>query len=206
MITTQYEQERFDKTNPTRLYSLRCMGRSRRHRFINRHGSCNHTGPHTNCRCASTSLSYLSYYMAQRKGVYIDFGCGDSPDAAIASDAGHYAYALDLVPPSESYQPSTIYNLGRFFKGDITGNMNNFGSGFADYASCHAVISLMRPYERIDFYHNVLSILRHGGLFAFTINQLRDGWKCNTSEECRVMQEIGFRFKHKGTTPLAYKP
>lgn len=107
-------------------------------------------------------------------GAYLDLGCGDSPDALIMQGAGFAAQGVDLFPPRE---PNEI-----FIKSDVVERIP-FSDGAIDLISSQAMLDLIEPVAREQFFREVNRVLKVGGIFACYIQWLQSGWGFDLQEE-----------------------
>lgn len=129
----------------------------------------------------STSLRYLIHSDMQEgknKGeAYIDFGCGESPERFIAQQLGYQSVGMDLFPPIFVEQ-----DVKSFIVGDIAEPLP-FADYTFSYATCHAVIALLKPEERAPFYSEVYRCLKIGGVFVLTGTDLKNGYGFDLATE-----------------------
>lgn len=220
--TFTYPIQRFDRhaiaagKKYWQINGLRQCGRKRREIFNRQYGTpgacVNHYRHWSDgCRCGSSSLRALYLGHSSRpRGVYVDLGCGDSADSAIAMESKHFAFSVDLLPPSPTGSEYYIHDPGLFIQGDIAERIP-FGDSFVDYASCHAVIDLIETEARPNFYAEVFRILKPGGWFAMSLQALVGGYGSNIHGEKSRAREAGFiRYRHNvpggGSTLLFGKP
>lgn len=206
------ERGKFDKERVLKhgtaasMSGIRCMGRKRREWFHDRgRGGCP-DATHQYCKCGSSSLHTLMLGEFDRRGIYVDLGCGDSADAWVAQSIGFASFGVDLAPPSRSVKtPELRQAEPTFFRADMTREIPIY-SGTVGYASCHAVIDLMRPEERESFYREVLRVLEPGSMFAFTIVRLVQGFGFSLGEEIRRMVAVGFNYECEMRGRAVWKP
>lgn len=119
---------------------------------------------HVSCY-GSSALCWLGHdfrSLRERDGneVFIDLGCGNSPDALVATDLGYQSYAFDLFPPRSQYlddlpfMPADV--VERIPLDDLT----------VDFAISQAMIDLVPLNERAAFYREVDRVLKVGGVFT----------------------------------------
>lgn len=142
----------------------------------------------------SPSLRYL--YNGLRAGdnageEYIDFGCGESADRFIAHRLGYNSTGMDLFPPifveQETKSPA-------FVAGDIAEPLP-FADFTFTYATCHAVIALLKPDERANFYREVFRCLKIGGTFVLNGLELKNGYGFDLGDEKeRLLHSTDFEY------------
>lgn len=206
-MTTQHNWEVFDKSmllnrapfdrktfNPNECTSdkksldvLRTQGRTRLYGYENWHprNSDRHSVDDPARCCGSTALKNLHLTRAKRGDVFLDLGCGDSPDALIAKKYGYSALAFDLF---ESQLPSSV-----FIQHDIVEDWPKSQKGQIAIVSCQAMIDLVTPDERERLYRNVFNGLRDDGLFSLYGVNLHCGYGFNAHVEIQRIRKIGFR-------------
>ena len=110
----------------------------------------------------------------------LDLGCGESGDYRIARHYGLRAYRVDLFPPSttEFFVQADVLDLP-------------FTNESIDGAACHAVLSLLAPFDRWNFYEEVARILKPDGLFSMTPYSLADGFSVKTKIEREKCESNG---------------
>lgn len=103
-----------------------------------------------------------------RGDVLLDIGCGDSNDRIIAAKRGIVAYGVDIYAP-----------LNRSLNALVSADARRlpFGSATVDAAISQAMVSLIPPDERYDFYLEVARVLKPQGWFSIIFYTLVDGWK-----------------------------
>lgn len=205
MITSQHNWEVFDKSvllnrapfdrktfNPSNsvdrrsLDTLRTQGRTRLYGFQNWHQtSSKHFADDPIRCCGSSALKYLHLSRAKRGDVFLDLGCGDSPDSLIAKKYGYSALAFDLF---DSQLPSSV-----FIKHDIVEDWPKSQEGKIAIVSCQAMIDLVHPDEREQLYLNVFKGLRPDGLFSLYGVNLHCGHGFNAHVEIQRIRKVGFR-------------
>lgn len=133
-------------------------------------------------------------------GVFVDCGCGDSPEVFMANDLGMTGYGLDLMPlmskqtsnhkPLAKQEYEKRHNV-KFFQKDVCENWNMLEQ--ADVVHSNAMISLMSLDDRKLFYKNVFDNLKNGGLFVIGFIKLTNGYDYDTSVEVNLLKEAGFK-------------
>lgn len=121
--------------------------------------------------------------------VLVDVGCGDSNDRFIAAQEGITAYGVDLFPPLERSAES-------FVRADI--RRLPFADNSVSAIICQAVVALIPPDERQDFYAELARILKPDGWLSVLIQPLTDGWKIILSDEVQRIADSGFHSEHGG--------
>lgn len=152
---------------PKGLYVLRNVGHWR---WFN---SCGWTG---NNPAPSTGMSMAWRY--KKSGVFLDAGCGHSPDAAVAVRWGFKsAIKVDLWEPywremgCVSFRDRLEQIDGpkvRFIQGDICKLTDYVEPNSVDLINCHAVVDLLSADDRHLFYCEAYDALREGGVLAVT--------------------------------------
>lgn len=134
-------------------------------------------------------------------GVFLDAGCGNSPDALIATLTGYQkAYKVDLFPPtyyaSISYWPKLEFDAEEkrkeveYIKGDIC-EFVPLEDNSVDTIVCSAVLDLVKPGDRILFYQQAYRLLKPGGLLSVYMVFLKNGYGYNDSA-MDVPLSVGF--------------
>ncbi len=138
-------------------------------------------------RQGKSSASLLPLLHQLPKGATVlDLGCGESGDYHIARQRGLYAYRLDLFPPS-----TTEY----FIQADA---MNlPFANRSVDGVLCHAMLSLLAPFDRWNFYEEVARVLKPDGLFSMTPYDLADGFPVKANIERKKCESNGLHWVNR---------
>jgi hypothetical protein len=121
------------------------------------------------------------------RGVFVDFGAGDSGDAAYAKKHGLTAYEVDLFPRSKD-APSFVNRI----IADIAEHVP-LSSESVDGAVCQAVIDLIEPLARFDFYLEAHRLLKLGAPLSIQFQSLAHGWGVNIKDEVTALRRAGFR-------------
>jgi len=142
---------------------------------------------------ASPSLRYLleaAMWKRQNAGeAYIDFGCGESADRFIVAKYGYQGFGMDLFPPLFVEQ-----DTGAFIKGDIAEPLP-FADHTFTYATCHAVIALLKPEERAPFYREAYRCMKIGGRFVLCGQHLKNGYGFDLeTERMRLLESTEFEY------------
>lgn len=103
-----------------------------------------------------------------RGDVLLDIGCGDSNDRIIAAKRGITAYGVDIYAPLNRSLNALVSTDARRLP---------FGPATVDAAISQAMVSLIPPDERYDFYLEVARVLKPQGWFSIIFHTLVDGWK-----------------------------
>ena len=142
--------------------------------------------------CGSSALKALyneSFLDLKARGVtdevYIDIGCGESPDTLIARSVGYKAFAVDLFAPL----PSSMLER-RFIHADALALP--FDDWSADYITSQAVIDLVPPDDRMSFYREACRVLKIGGVFSMTGAVLRCGYGYKQGIENQRARDLPF--------------
>jgi SAM-dependent methyltransferase len=207
----KYEMsQRFDRAtfspdgNPVHaaiLRRLRKPGRGRRWWFGLRGDGWRFHFPHHRGCCASAGLHALDLH-ARAPGVYVDLGCGDSADAAVAAEQGHTTFGVDLFPPAPGdVRPEDV---AQFRQGDVARRIP-FPGDFINYATSQAVIALIEPEARVGFYAEVHRTLAPGGLFALNGLHLANGYGFDRAAERRRCKIAGLEYVDYRTTVMIFK-
>lgn len=112
--------------------------------------------------------------------IVIDAGCGESGDYRIARHNGLRSFRLDLFPPSTSEH---------FIQADAL--KLPFGRQTVDGVINHAMLSLIAPFDRWQFYEEVARVLKPGGLLSTTPYDLADGFQIKTAIENNRAFDLG---------------
>lgn len=112
---------------------------------------------------------------------FIDFGRGESGDRFWVQTWGYESFGIDLFPPIFINQDTHGFHVG-----DIAEPLT-FPDYYFTYATCHAMISLLKPKERIDFYKEAYRVMKIGGKFALSGLHLKNGYDFDLNEELRKL-------------------
>lgn len=131
---------------------------------------------------ASSAYAALTGKLS-RGSVLLDIGCGDSNDRFIALSRGVTSYGVDLFPP-----------IKRATRGFVRADARRlpFGVAMFDAAVCQALIALIPPDDRFEFYLEVGRVLKPGGWLALSVYPLTDGWRVKREEESQRIFTAGF--------------
>lgn len=110
-----------------------------------------------------------------RNGFFLDLGCGDSPDALIAHNAGFTACGIDLFPP-------TADSGGFMIRADVAEHIP-MNDASQDVIISQAMLDLIEPTARLSFFREVDRVLKPGGAFFCYIQWLQSGWGFDLKEE-----------------------
>ncbi len=109
----------------------------------------------------SSTMWMASKHLGSKKGVLLDAGCGEGPDADIALNIGfEKAYCMDMFKIKSKTK-------GEFIKGDITKKIP-LENDSVDVVLSHWVLPLLRDDERLGFYKEVFRILKPNGHLVYT--------------------------------------
>jgi SAM-dependent methyltransferase len=132
---------------------------------------------------------------ANKGEAYIDFGCGESADRFIAWRLGVRTIGMDLFPPLFTDQEKLA---SPFIVGDIAEPLPFADFSFS-FATCHAVISLLKPSERAGFYKEAYRCMKIGGLFVLCGLNLKNGYSFDLAEEReRLLKSTDFEYERGG--------
>lgn len=183
LLDVRFDRKRFDPERDyddrTILNLLRANGRSRL-----RHIAGNWRGYRD---VHSTALRELC--LQHGNGRFVDLGAGDSGDCVMANRLGYEAIAFDLFPRSKEADeyPWTEYVIGDVVESIAVPDQS------VDFAVCQAVIDLIEPVARPQFYANVRQVMKPKGLFSMSFYKLRHGWGYDQQREKKMICATGFR-------------
>jgi SAM-dependent methyltransferase len=189
-INQKFDRKSFDplsnSIHDSILGHLRKCGYNRHRWYNNRHSPHAQHGPrHYNC-CCSPSLRALDLpekpYLSD---VYLDIGCGDSADFSIVAGWGWESYGLDLIPPRIKAE------RGDFIQSDACDGLP-FPDYSISYVTCHAMIALVKPEERLSLYEDVYRVMKYGGVFVLSGIELRNGYGFDVRTERERVLSAGF--------------
>jgi len=147
-------------------------------------------------------------YKRIKDGVVLDAGCGMSPDVNICIRTGFKkAYAMDLIDLKHFHRSKVSFpRVGvEFIQGDFVEKIP-LHKRSVDLVISQAVLDLVEPESRPDFYENVYNILKKGGLFAVFFQSLKHGHGFIFKNEVEQIKAHGFkRLKGCGTSVLFSK-
>jgi SAM-dependent methyltransferase len=115
----------------------------------------------------------------------LDVGCGDSGDRREAVSNGLRAVGIDLYPPSLSWLKEN------FVQADAGADFP-FPDATFDGVICHAMQSLLKPWDRWTLYQEIARITKPGGWLTTALYSLASGYPMKTDEEDYRMCESGF--------------
>lgn len=185
--TFSVEVENYGTGHATIVRRLRVVGHARRAWYSKRRGGGLHDDNHRFC-CSSRALRAINLATRER-GVFLDLGCGDSADAAIARELGFKAVGLDLFEPSPyEVHPSDV---APFILADVADAIP-FRDGSVDIVVSQAMVDLIEPEARPRFYSEVYRVLKVGGLFALNPVHLVNGYGVVRADEKRLCARPGF--------------
>lgn len=181
-INGKFDRRTLDATFPqhqSMLSTLRQIGRSRSRRLVN----CKNTR-HEEC-CASTAFRWLRLANSESGDIYVDLGCGDSPDGVLASRLGYKAVGVDLALPTPEYRHGEM----QIILGDICERLP-FEDSTVDAITIQAVASLIFEEERERVYRECYRILKPTGALAVTGPRLSHGYHYEPAEEVERAERI----------------
>lgn len=118
-------------------------------------------------------------------GFFADFGAGDSADCLIAKNLGYAVEGFDLFPTSGSHRPAlTIADIAEHIP---------LPDESVDLAVCQAMIDLIEPEARINFYKEAYRVMKTGGQLSILFQSLKRGWGFSSIEEMDKMRTAGFK-------------
>lgn len=169
---------RFDRTSPEPppyLDVLRCRGGRRHYKAVLRG---------TKFYSEALKQAY-GQRLPKRRRLFIDAGCGHSPDAAMAVKYLGFksAIKIDLFDlwPDNPYWAKDEKQLGgnqvEFIKGDICKLTDYVPPNSADLICCNAVVDLMSFADRHLFYHEALEVLAQDGILIVSHIPLAAGYQ-----------------------------
>lgn len=168
------------------LDTLRALGRSRARRYSRHEDACK---DHQSC-CGSTALRnlWLPECDDSTKGelTFVDIGCGDSADAAIASRLGFKVVAMDLFAPSCQWEGVTFQQV------DVADGLP-LPDGSVYALVSQAMIDLVEPESRGRLYQEVFRVLEPGGSFSQFGQSLSAGHGFDHRTEVERVRSVGFR-------------
>jgi hypothetical protein len=141
---------------------------------------------HRKC-CASSALKHLALPQSSEGRVYLDVGCGDSPDRLIARSMGFISYGLDLFAPTHLEQDG-----GQFIKADAVEHIPLANESVYAITS-QAMIDLIETDSRLLFYQQVYRVLIAGGAFSQVGVELVNGYGFHYQDEAERVRLAGFR-------------
>lgn len=178
----------FDRLNPEPppyLHSLRHVGSRRTFRSDPAYRGCGwHRGP-----VFSTTMKLAAEHMPKRRRLFIDAGCGESPDADLAREFKFKtAVKIDLFP----IWGSAKWRKATFIQGDICNLSDLVSLDSADMILCHAVLDLMPFEDRCLFYSESAKVLAEDGILAIGYQFLMNGYNdWNVRKEESALRDAG---------------
>jgi hypothetical protein len=119
----------------------------------------------------------------------IDLGCGESADCYLAEKRGFATYGFDLIEPRDEKSLAAFTN---WQKTDIVEEIP-LPERSVDIALSSAVVDLIEPNAREQFYREVHRVLKLNGLFANFIQWLAgSGYGFDPKEEHQAALNAGF--------------
>lgn len=136
------------------------------------------------------------------RNIYLDAGCGYSPDAFLAVEYLDFAqaYKLDLFPINGGVRQIREREQGRvkFFQQDIC-DLSNFADNSISVISSNAMIDLLKPEERLLFYAEAYRAIEPGGLLSIGYVPLKAGYgDWGDWRELEILRNIGFKHVNTG--------
>ena len=121
--------------------------------------------------------------LPRKRGIYLDAGCGNSPDAILAVKYLKFKSAkkVDLWPTftGNPYAKGNERRLEgkrvEFIQGDICKLSDYIPLGSVDMIGCNAAIDLMCKGDRCLFYNEALDVLAPGGMLLVSHVKLAHG-------------------------------
>jgi SAM-dependent methyltransferase len=140
-------------------------------------------------------------------GLFLDAGCGDSPDALLAVRYLGFKSAIkvDLYPIKQANRfverdlAKAEGKTGRFIQSDVCDMTGQVEDSSVSLIGCNAMIDLIEPEARPLFYAEAWRVLKPGGLLAISYIPLAagygwgDGWA-----EIAAMRAKGFEQVNRG--------
>lgn len=121
--------------------------------------------------------------------IFLDLGCGDSPDYLHAKKRGFKVHRMDLIRPWIFVENPRAEKMEHFILGDIAERLP-FEAKSIDLIICQAVIDLIEPNARIGFYQEVRRILKPQGLFICYAQTLAAGWGFVPADEIANLRTL----------------
>ncbi len=131
-------------------------------------------GGHRRDGAQSTAMKWVVASGA-RSGTFLDLGCGNSGDALVAMKLGFDAHGLDLFPPSYDIKVP-------FIQCDVVDRIP-FDDDSVDVAISQAMLDLIEPVARDQFFREVNRVLKPAGSFFCMMQWLQSGWGFDREEE-----------------------
>ena len=181
----------FDRKHPDKkiVKTLRSYGRLRLS-YFNQSEKYGYSCSENFYGVASTALSDLHFRIKEynnEKKIFIDLGCGESPDCALAKKYGFKkTIGIDLMDTDNKI------GMDRFFKADIVERIP-VRSDSVDFAICQAVIDLVKPEERILVYKEIYRILKEEGFVSIYFQSLSEGYGFKLREEVKKLESVGLK-------------
>lgn len=124
-----------------------------------------------------------------RGSVLLDVGCGESNDRVIAARRGLIAYGIDIYAPLNQSLNSLICADARRLP---------LGAATVDAVICQAMVSLIPPDDRYDFYLEVARVLKPRGWFSVVFYSLTDGWLVKPENERQRIAATNLKYVRSG--------
>ena len=127
--------------------------------------------------------------MYEPSGVFLDAGCGESPDADIALGWGFdKAYGMDLYDIKSETK-------SEFIKGDICKHIP-LEDNSVDVITSHWVLSLLSKKDRTLFYKEAYRVLKPEGYLVYFGGELSSGIgrDFTVAREKNRLKECGFKY------------
>lgn len=138
---------------------------------------------HRKC-CSSSALENLALPTWGEGRIYLDVGCGDSPDRLIAAGLGYRAIGLDLFEPKNSE--------GEFLQADAAEGLP-LESASVYAVTSQAMVDLISIAERQGYYSEIFRVLQPAGIFSQIGVRLANGHGFDNREEMILARAAGFR-------------
>lgn len=194
MSTIIKATKQFDRNNPVPpdyLPSLRVAGRRRAYWQHPSNEKPWSQGSRSYCPRYGQALRSALDYLPVSRRLFLDAGCGDSPDADLSLELGFKrAVKIDLYPltPNRLY----MWDRAKFIQGDICNLDELVKPGTVDMITCSAVLDLMPFEDRVLFYRAAAEVLAYGGVLSINYVWLAAGWHdWNSWGEGRALRDAG---------------
>jgi SAM-dependent methyltransferase len=171
MVAERVLFDRMSPNPPETIHQLRSSGTARSINFDYRGG-----------RYYSTVMNnFYGDRCSDRKRLFVDAGCGNSPDAQIAIQYKHFQKAIKV----DLWEPFHTNDFWRgkhgpgvkFIQGDICKLTDLIPAGTADFIGCNAVVDLMPLHDRLMFYEEAIEVLAVGGVLIVAYIPLAMGYR-----------------------------
>jgi hypothetical protein len=140
--------------------------------------------------CGSIALRKLRRDLPAERGIYIDLGCGNSPDCVLMTMEGYQAVGFDLFPRTTDALKLEAKDF--FARADVAEDLPLLNNS-AIAVSCQAMLDLIEPTARPNLYANVYRILRPSGVFSLNAVWLKDGWGFDIKKEVESALNAGLQ-------------